>query len=141
VISSSGEESLQGFVGIPKWLTDVRDVRKVGSDEVNSFSSKRDKALASDADGQFPLDGFTDQENLGHDLFYGKAGCVVCHNSAGSGSEGEEPKQLYADHAYHNIGVPLNPEIPDAGRPQGLFDHTDSEGHKGHWDPHPAQRR
>ena len=43
------------------------------SADVVSFSSKRDKALAADADGQFPLDGLTPQENLGHDLFYGRA--------------------------------------------------------------------
>ena len=40
------------------------------SDEMNSFSSFRDFALANDADGQFPLDDFTDEENLGHDLFF-----------------------------------------------------------------------
>lgn len=40
------------------------------SDEVNSFSSKRDKALRNDSDGQFPLSGLTAKENLGHDLFY-----------------------------------------------------------------------
>ncbi len=40
------------------------------SKDVNAFDSKRDRALRADPDGKFPLDGFTDQENLGHDLFY-----------------------------------------------------------------------
>jgi cytochrome c peroxidase len=40
--------------------------------QVNSFSSPRDIALANDLDGLFPLDDFTDQENLGHDLFYNR---------------------------------------------------------------------
>ena len=40
------------------------------SKDVNAFDSKRDRALRKDHDGKFPLDGFTDQENLGHDLFY-----------------------------------------------------------------------
>ena len=40
-------------------------------------NSKRDRALAADADKKFPLDDndggirFTNQENWGHDLFYG----------------------------------------------------------------------
>jgi len=74
------------------------------SGEVNSFSSKRDKALLEDIaldDGQFPLIGFTDQENLGHDLFYGiqsdlnpegkNANCALCHNNKGSGSKADIP--------------------------------------------------
>jgi cytochrome c peroxidase len=40
------------------------------SKDLNSFSSKRDNALASDSDGAFPLDDLTCQENYGHDLFY-----------------------------------------------------------------------
>lgn len=41
------------------------------SSEVNPFDSKRDRAIKNDSDGVFPLDDFTEQENLGHDLFYG----------------------------------------------------------------------
>jgi cytochrome c peroxidase len=103
------------------------------SDEVNSFSSKRDLALANDADGKFPLDDLTGQENLGHDLFYGKAGCTICHNNHSFGSDGTESDQLYTDFRYHNIGVPQNPEIPDSEVPQGLADHTGVPGHSGHW--------
>src|SRR4051812_17048333 len=40
------------------------------SSDVNSFSSKRDQALAADSDHKFPLEGFTNEENQGHDLFY-----------------------------------------------------------------------
>jgi cytochrome c peroxidase len=49
------------------------------SADLNSFSSKRDIALAHEQDKQFPLRRFTAQENLGHDLFYGKRGCTACH--------------------------------------------------------------
>ena len=95
--------------------------------EVNSFSSFRDFALANDADHASPLDDFTDEENLGHFLFYtpraaGGAGCVACHNSEGAGASGDEPKQLYTDHRFHNIGLPPNyaaanfdPANPDIG--------------------------
>ena len=40
------------------------------SADLNSFSSKRDIALANQPNKQFPLNGFTDRENHGHDLFY-----------------------------------------------------------------------
>jgi cytochrome c peroxidase len=107
------------------------------SKELNSFSSKRDKALANDPDHAFPLTGkkvrFTDQENYGHDLFYatrfspipaGKAGagkfanCAFCHSDRpvlpgpGPVDTGAEPFQLYSAQDYHNIGTPKNPEIP-----------------------------
>jgi cytochrome c peroxidase len=99
------------------------------SDEVNSFSSKRDIALVNDDDGKFPLVHFTDEENLGHDLFYGKANCALCHNNKGFGSRGEELDQVYMDFAYHNLGLPPNFEIKnyDPNNPdQGLSQHTDS---------------
>lgn len=127
------------------------------SDKVNSFSSKRDNALANDADKKFPLSGLTEQENLGHDLFYtvkigpnvisgpapnGKgANCVVCHNNGRSPfgpnpSDGTEHNQLYTDFSYHNIGTPPNPEIgqfnptnPD----DGLSDTTNDPAHRGFW--------
>lgn len=100
------------------------------SPDLNSFSSKRDKALAreirgidvDDTPGGFPLVGFTEQENLGHDLFYGiasplnpggkNAGCSFCHSDNPGVDNGEEKDQLYADDGYHNIGTPRNPEIP-----------------------------
>lgn len=96
--------------------------------EVNPFDSKRDRALKNDSDGQFPLDGFTAQENLGHDLFYNPAfgptnnpdlpatNCSLCHNNKGGTADGTEPDQIYSDFSYHNIGVPRNVRIP--GNPE-----------------------
>ena len=114
------------------------------SAEVNSFSSKRDLALQDDRDetpGAFPLQGLTDQENLGHDLFYGlksalnpegkDARCNQCHNNHDvATSRGEEPDQIYTDHRFHHLGLPPNhqassfdPSAPDVG----LSQHTDPE--------------
>jgi cytochrome c peroxidase len=122
------------------------------SKDVNRFDSKRDRALADDADHKFPFDDndggvrFTDQENWGHDLFYGvtsklnpggkNAQCSSCHNGLPDkvqilpgppeDRDGTNPNQLYTDHRYHNIGVPFNPEIPGVaeGEKKGLFDHV-----------------
>jgi cytochrome c peroxidase len=100
------------------------------SSDVNSFSSRRDKALASDDDRKFPLAGLTEQENLGHDLFYGKARCSACHNGVPQGqpadANGEAPQQLYTDNRYHHIGVPFNREIPGVakGEKTGLRAHV-----------------
>ena len=99
------------------------------SEEVNSFSSKRDIALRADEDGEFPLDGFTDQENLGHDIFYNVSGapargnCIFCHRDNGR-EDGSEPKQLYTSQLFRNLGVPLNPEIPTENPATGLSGHT-----------------
>jgi cytochrome c peroxidase len=110
------------------------------SSEVNSFSSLRDLALAQDSDstpGDFPLADFTDEENLGHDLFYGltselnptgkNANCAACHNSAGPGSRGNEPNQIYSDGGFHHLGIPPNFQIAsfDPANPDvGLAEHT-----------------
>jgi cytochrome c peroxidase len=111
--------------------------------DLNSFSSKRDKALQNDADGQFPLDDLAGQENLGHDLFYGiisdlnpdgkDAGCSSCHSDDPRNDNGAEEFQLYADDGYHNIGTPRNPEIPDTGVDSdlGLMGLTDDLAHRG----------
>ncbi|MCA0901021.1 cytochrome-c peroxidase [Microbulbifer agarilyticus] len=125
------------------------------SEDINTFSSKRDMALRAelacdgssypehyDAEfcallseankdaGQFPLLLLTEEENLGHDIFYqspfGPPGpvaagaCALCHS--GPGEDGTEPLQLYTDHSYHNIGVPHNPHIPNSPDP-GLSNH------------------
>lgn len=108
------------------------------SADLNSFSSKRDIALREDSDGQFPLDGLTAQENLGHDLFYNTkpvpfapevganvrpfpglpvTNCSFCHVSGprvgvAPALLGTHPEERYADDAYHIIGTPRNPEIP-----------------------------
>jgi cytochrome c peroxidase len=78
--------------------------------------------------GKFPLVGFTAQENLGHDLFYNTAfpagappfpalpvtNCSFCHLSDTEARDGTGLLERYADDAYHNIGVPVNPELPAA---------------------------
>jgi len=116
------------------------------SDEVNSFSSKRDQGIRNG--GVFPLPNLTSIENLGRDLFYGKndsglnrlvdngtgilvpknARCAGCHNSHGAGSGGNELTQIYSDFAYHHIGLPPNFEIEnfDPNNPDaGLLKHAD----------------
>lgn len=117
------------------------------SPEMNQFSSKRDLALAADADHAFPLDGLSDEENRGHDLFYGitsplnpsgkNARCSACHRSGGA--EGNDPEELYTDHRYHHLGLPPNYDIAnfDPGAPDpGLSRHTNpsaplDSGHAG----------
>jgi cytochrome c peroxidase len=131
------------------------------SKEVNQFSSKRDKALARDRDGAFPLRGLTDLENWGHDLFYSAvfapippgtasvcepenggvtvtpkgANCAACHNGTPDGTpdpDGTHPQQLYTDHAYHNIGIPHNSVIPFDPTTVGLAGHSgNNEFHTG----------
>jgi len=106
------------------------------SSDMNSFSSKRDKALRaelacldkegefkayydskvcdqknSEDYGKFPLLGLTETENEGHDLFYGKARCSACHSDNGS-DDGTEPLQRYSRNDFHHLGVPHNAEIP-----------------------------
>src|SRR6185312_9320910 len=116
------------------------------SDEVNSFSSKRDQGIRNG--GVFPLPNLTSIENLGRDLFYGKndsglnrlvdngtgvlvpknARCAGCHNSHGAGSGGNELTQIYSNFAYHHIGLPPNFEIEnfDPNNPDaGLLKHAD----------------
>jgi cytochrome c peroxidase len=106
------------------------------SQEVNSFTSRRDIALQRELDGidlddtpgRFPLVSFTAQENLGHDLFYGRARCTACHLSSTNldFADGTDPLERYADDGYHFIGTPVNPEIPDPGNVSdlGLAGHT-----------------
>lgn len=100
------------------------------SGEVNQFSSKRDKALAAErvlegANVAFPLQGLTAQENLGHELFYGRANCALCHSDApvlvaDPNLAGLDPRELYTDAGFHNIGVPRNPKIPGPNGSPGL---------------------
>jgi cytochrome c peroxidase len=124
------------------------------SSEMNAFNSFRDIALANDADHRFPLDDFTAEENLGHDLFYntvanGGAGSANCHNSGAPfvlfpppdflpvqnpDARGEEPDQIYSDRSFHNINLPPNPEAANfnANDPdQGLAEFTHVVGQEG----------
>ncbi|ELR67694.1 hypothetical protein C942_00001 [Photobacterium marinum] len=105
------------------------------SSDNNRFDSKRDIALRGDADGKFPLDLFTEQENHGHDLFYGVgpgtgARCFFCHQS--ENNEGVGKFERYTNDRYFNLGVPYNHEIPNAAEPnKGLFDVTSNNAHLG----------
>jgi cytochrome c peroxidase len=117
------------------------------SDQVNSFSSKLDAAIAAapkDANGrfEFPLAGLTEQENAGHDLFYAGGfagpGCAsFCHNSGAIGGPNgnrTDVKELYTANGYFNLGIPANPEIPgfDPDTPDlGLYQHTGVVGDEG----------
>ena len=88
----------------------------VFEDTLNTLSSRRDFALLSDADGAFPLDDFTPEENLGHDEFYNRTnGCArFCHSSS-IRADGTLPEELYtpADGSgYFNLGGPRNPFNP-----------------------------
>lgn len=109
------------------------------SPEVDSYSSKLDRALARDRDatpGKFPLAGFSAQENLGRDLFFGvmselnpagkNAKCARCHNSEGTGADGNQPFQTFSDNSFHHMGLPPNYQISnfDADKPDyGLAQH------------------
>jgi cytochrome c peroxidase len=73
-----------------------------GSSESNAFSSKLDARRAG-------LYQFTEQEELGRQLFQGKGMCVACH--VGNKGPGDAPP-LFTDFTYDNLGVPKNPENP-----------------------------
>lgn len=106
------------------------------SSEVNSFSSKRDLALKRERDGQFPLNGLTPSENLGHDLFYSpKGNCFSCHEGVPDGqtgqpTDGTAAQELYTDSRFHNLGVPFNRQIPSvaARTKEGLEAHVPGVG-------------
>jgi cytochrome c peroxidase len=70
------------------------------SAEVTAFTSKYDAVQAGKAN-------FTPQEQLGYDLFRGKARCNTCHRDGGPG---EDP--LFTDFTASNIGTPANPHLP-----------------------------
>jgi cytochrome c peroxidase len=70
------------------------------SAEVTPFTSKYDAVQAGNAT-------FTPQEQLGYDLFRGKAKCNACHRDGGPG---EDP--LFTDFTASNIGTPANPRLP-----------------------------
>jgi cytochrome c peroxidase len=67
---------------------------------VTSFTSKFDAVQAGKAQ-------FTPQEQLGYDLFRGKAQCNACHPDGGPG---EDP--LFTDFTASNMGTPRNPRLP-----------------------------
>lgn len=92
--------------------------------------------------GEFPLAGLTEQENLGHDLFFGatstlnptgkNANCAGCHSdrpprapNAPPLDDGTELFQDYAADDYHNIGTPRNPEVPQVLNADGSISDPD----------------
>src|SRR5207253_341235 len=70
------------------------------SAEITTFTSKFDAVLA----GKVKL---SSQEQVGYDLFRGKAQCNACHRDGGPG---EDP--LFTDFTASNIGTPANPRLP-----------------------------
>src|ERR1700747_3759262 len=70
------------------------------SAEVTTFTSKFDAMLAGKAQ-------LTTQEQMGYELFRGKAQCNNCHRDGGPG---EDP--MFTDFTASNIGTPANPRLP-----------------------------
>jgi cytochrome c peroxidase len=70
------------------------------SPEISPFSSKYDAVIAKS-------EKFTAEEQLGYDLFRGKARCNECHRDGGPG---EEP--LFTDFTASNLGTPANRAMP-----------------------------
>ena len=121
------------------------------SKDMNSFSSKRDAALkrelagvdVDDSPGAFPLVGLSEQENRGHDLFFGiksprnpegkDAKCGICHLSDREHPDGNGLFERFADDAYHNIGTPKNFKLANAEVSgfEGLAGHTGNVSHVG----------
>ena len=87
------------------------------SPEVSPFTSKYDSVQA----GQ---ERFTPQEQLGYDLFRGKARCNECHRDGGPS---EEP--LFTDFTASNLGVPRN---------AGLQFYYEAATDSGGYSPNPA---
>ncbi|MEA3276471.1 MAG: cytochrome c peroxidase [Pseudomonadota bacterium] len=68
----------------------------------NAFTSKIDAHRAG-------LYEFSEEEELGRQIFRGKGKCSLCHvGTPGPGA----PPPLFTDFTYDNLGVPKNPENP-----------------------------
>lgn len=86
-----------------------------GSAEVSPFNSKWDWAIAAEPeenqDGSQPLSSFTEEENLGLEIYNQSCG-RFCH--AGTVEHDGIEKQLFTrpNAGYHNIGVPKNDQNP-----------------------------
>jgi len=76
------------------------------SAEVNQFTSKWDAYKA----GRITL---TAQELEGQRLFLNEGGCRACHISTGGNKNRPfQAGELFTDFAYHNLGLPVNPDNP-----------------------------
>jgi cytochrome c peroxidase len=86
--------------------------RYEASAEVNQFSSKYDAST----NGTPPMNlyTFTQSEENGRQLFFGKAQCFQCHSdvSLDSVTQATQGKETFTMYCYANIGVPKNPENP-----------------------------
>ncbi|WP_444898892.1 cytochrome-c peroxidase [Microbulbifer sp. VAAC004] len=71
------------------------------TDEFAEFNSKYDYYVAGKID-------LTPQEQLGLQLFNGKAKCSNCHSSK---PPANYPHALFTDFTYDNLGLPVNPRI------------------------------
>ena len=109
----------------------LRQELACADDGAGEFAAYYDPAVCAAEDpenwGKFPLVGFTPEENLGHDLFYNTTfprggeppfpelpvtNCSFCHLSDTAHPDGTGLEERYTDDAYHNIGTPVNPELP-----------------------------
>ncbi len=73
------------------------------SNEVSPFTARFDAIMRGN---ERP----TSAERRGFRLFTGRAGCVSCH-----GFNNRPGREVFSDFAYHNIGVPANPNNPFYG--------------------------
>lgn len=93
------------------------------TDIFRAFTSKYDAVLAGTA-------SFTAQEENGLALFTGRGKCAHCH-SLGGGQE----QDVFSDFKYHNLGLPVNPEIaqlvPDVQIDLGLGGVLNNTKHNG----------
>jgi cytochrome c peroxidase len=72
------------------------------SRECSPFSSKYDAYLQGTT-------ALTAQERRGLALFEGRVGCAACHPSQPTA---DQPRPLFTDFTYDNLGVPRNPTNP-----------------------------
>jgi len=76
---------------------------------LSPFTSKFDAVMAG-------TEQFTEQEEQGFALFSGKAKCSHCHSTS---TPDGATAAIFTDNEYHNIGLPVNPEIATLiGEPQ-----------------------
>lgn len=104
--------------------------------DVSAFSSKFDAYLAGDYD-------LTTDEKAGYDLFRGRGNCNSCHLvgtstllKTGETDTGapSDVAPLFTDFTYVNIGLPLNPRLPEFYETQadatGYVGNPDGFGHR-----------
>ena len=86
------------------------------SGEFSRFTAKYDFVLAG-------MTELTDLERRGLELFNNKAKCARCHTSDPfTTEEGKPIPPLFTNFGYANIGIPVNPRIPENPPPDnGLF--------------------